>query len=143
MHTCVHRVTTAPSRLKRSETRSKVGGRLESARVGSPTVECIHPRHTSAWNASSLNVFSFSTTACRGGINWDRAVADEEVTGRPDASAIRRSVCAVRVRPRYGAIQLSSHQRDTRGEGRSVARCVENTYICVEAHASQPSVSAL
>ena len=73
-------------------------------------VECIHPRHICAWNASSLNVFSSSAATCRGGINWDRAVADEEVTGRPDTSAIRRSVCAVRVRPRDGAVQFSSDQ---------------------------------
>ena len=30
-------------------------------------------------------------------------LADEDVTGRPDTSAMRRSVCAVRVRPRDGA----------------------------------------
>ena len=114
IHTCVHRAVIPPSWLKRSETRSKVGGRIESARVGSPTVECIHPKHICAWNASSLNAFSFSVAACRGVINWDRAVADEEVTGRPDTSAMRRSVCAVRMRPRDGAVQLFSHQRDAR-----------------------------
>ena len=91
---------TPPSRLKRSETRSKVGGRVLSARVGSPTVECIHPRQICAWNVSSLNVFSFSAAACRGGISWDITVVDEDVTGLPETSAMRRSACAVRVRPR-------------------------------------------
>ena len=39
-------------------------------------------------------------------------VADDEVSGRLENSVTLRSVCAVRVRPRDGAVQLPSAQRD-------------------------------
>ena len=51
--------------------------------------------------------------ACSGGTSWDRALADEDVIDRPEISVMRRSVCAVRVRP--GWYRLASFRKvDTR-----------------------------